>query len=59
MESYLPVYLWKQAIRKEGKDCFDEMLALLKKYPDIFAQQEKDDDDGEVSKVVRLIKVHV
>ena len=43
LESYLPVYLWQQAMKKEGKNCFKELLNLLKKNPAIFQDQEDEE----------------
>ena len=47
--SYLPVYLWKQALEKEEKDPFAELLNLLRKYPDVLEETEETDDSSEVS----------
>ena len=41
LQSYLPVYLWKQAKNKDGKDRFNKLLRRLKKYHTV---QEKDDE---------------
>ena len=50
LQSYLPVYLWKQAMAKEGKDCFDEILKLLKKHPTVL----EEDDETEVYTISEL-----
>ena len=37
LESYLPVFLWKLAMVKENKECFWELIELIKENPDVFA----------------------
>ena len=37
---YLPVYLWKDKMKREGKDVFGELLRVLAKG------QEEDQDQG-------------
>ena len=50
LQSYLPLYLWKQAMAKDGKDFFDELLKLLKKYPTVL----EEDDETEVYSISEL-----
>ena len=38
--SYLPVYLWKEKMKREKKDAFKEMLKLISK------RQNQDQGDG-------------
>ena len=40
--SYFPVYLWKQAMKREEKDYFFELLSLLAKHPDIFQAEDEE-----------------
>ena len=47
LESYLPVFLWRQGMANEGKDLFMEMIALIKNRPDVFNVNDKDDDSGD------------
>ena len=48
LESYLPVYLWKQMCDRDGKDYFWELLRLLHIHQDVFCSSDDDllDDDN-------------
>ena len=49
LESYLPVYLWKQMCDRDGKDYFWEILRLLHIHQDVFCASDDellDDEHG-------------
>ena len=51
LSTYLPVYMWRQANKVEGKDDFLELLALMS------ARQMQEDTDFDNAKVLIQITV--
>ena len=46
LESYFPVFLWKQALAKEKKNFFWELLVLLQKNPNDFCSNGEEEEEG-------------
>ena len=55
LESYLPVFLWKQAMERKKKNCFWELMRLLQKHPNLLCNNI--DDDIEFSEEVNLLEL--